>query len=190
MTLAKYVSSASAMTGATGWPCVMRSRSSAVPRAGSGGSGGIRAMIAQQRGDRDRQGGEDFRRVAVFRQARQREANAFDKGPPARLRQPLAEPVESPHAPGAEPRAHRVAVQPRRRQTPPTTARPRRHSRSARQGRAAYGRAPTECRARRRCGSAPSRRRRTRRDRCRTSSAADVSMLIRRSDGAAAAPPE
>ena len=70
------------------------------------------AMIAQQGGDRDRQCREDFRRLAVFRQARQREADAFDKGPPARLRQPLAEPLESPHAPGTQPRAHRVAIQP------------------------------------------------------------------------------
>ncbi len=89
----------------------MRNRSSAVPRAGSGASGAASGAGAQQGCDRHRQGGEDLRRGALFRQGGEGEADTFDKGSCPRLAEPIAEPGEGQLASLAELGAHRRAAE-------------------------------------------------------------------------------
>ena len=157
-------------------PCA--SRSSAVPRAGSGGERRRALAPAQQRGDRHRQGRED-RRPARRRPARRRARAA----PPRRAAARAARSSQSPSrakarlARGAEPGADRLAVS-------PSPANPSHNSADRAliaeigdqfgEGVAAH---PQDAAARRRCGSAPSRRRSARRARYRLPGASAARRL-------------
>ena len=153
-------------TGATGAPWTMRSRSSAVPRAGSGaaaprpGAARSSAAIATGRVARISAG------VAVFRQARQGEPHALDQRPACRACvEPVAEPGKGGLTAGAE-----TARASSRGQPVAGEAFPQQPDRALiaviggelGERVAAH---PQDAARRRRCGSAPSRRRPARRGR-------------------------